>query len=267
MSGEATEGYQSRCNDLSVSVVMPAFNSEKYISEAIESVVNQTHSDLELIVVVDGGSDRTKFLVERFSKKDARVRLVVHEFNKGVAEARNTALKIATGRYIAFCDSDDIWLPNKLSIQLEIMRSNKAVLSHSSAYLIDERGRRTGVRKIPKHIDLKMMYWRNFIINSSGVIDSLFFSSIAQHDIRSEDYDMWFRLFIEGKVSVGSDDYLLKYRVHKLSLTPNLVKSIIWMIKVQRKNQRPWLRIFLGFFYNAASRIRLSPARQSDTEL
>ena len=255
MSGEATKGCQKRCNDLSVSVVMPAFNSERYISEAIESVVNQTHSDLELIVVVDGGSDRTKYLVESFCQKDARVRLVVHEFNKGVAEARNTALKVATGRYIAFCDSDDIWLPNKLSIQLDTMRSNKAVLSHSSAYLIDERGRRTGMRKIPKYIDLEMMYWRNFIINSSGVIDTLFFGSIVQHNIKSEDYDMWLRLFKEGTTSVGSEDCLLEYRVHKLSITPNLAKAIIWMIKVQRKNQRPWLRIFLGFFYNAASRI------------
>lgn len=238
-----------------VSVIMPAFNSEIFISEAIESVLAQSHSNLELIIVVDGGHDGTTSLVQSFCKLDSRVTAIYHEFNQGIAEARNSGLKVASGRYLAFCDSDDIWLRDKLLIQLDLMRTNSIGVCHASAYLINDHGELIGVRNTPKRVDLEMMKKRNFIINSSGMIDTSFFDDVTQHNINSEDYDMWLRLLSSGKVSLGADKSLVKYRVHDNSITPNLFKSLLWTVNVQRKNNCSWLGIFFGLFYNVGTRL------------
>ena len=244
-----------RPSDSLVSVIMPAFNSEAFIVEAIESVMAQSHSDLELIIVVDGGHDGTAKIVKSFCELDSRASAVYHEFNLGIAEARNSGLKIASGRYIAFCDSDDAWLPDKLSIQLDLMRKNNIGVCHASAYLINDRGNSIGVRNIPKRVDLGMMKKRNFIINSSGILDKSFFNHIAQHNINSEDYDMWLRLLSSEKISLGADKPLVKYRVHVNSITPNLFRSLLWTVNVQRKNGCSWIGIFFGLLYNVKTRI------------
>ena len=192
--------------------------------------------------------------MENFLDVDPRVIAIFHDFNRGIAEARNSGLKSSSGQYIAFCDSDDVWLSDKLSIQLSIMIENNVALSHASALVIDGDGMLVGERNMPERIDLAMMKKRNFMINSSAVIDRRFFGSVAQHDVKHEDYDMWLRLFKRNAVSLAAKHPLVKYRVHSNNVTSNRLKSLVWMIAVQRKNDIAWPSIVGGFFYNMFSR-------------
>jgi len=123
-----------------VSVLMPAYNGEKYIGQAIESVLSQSFSDLELIVVDDGSVDDTMAIVERYMS-DSRLVCLESVGNKGVAAARNRALSHSNGRFISFLDQDDAWLPNKLEVQVKILEDNPDVaMVHSDVMVMDEVG-------------------------------------------------------------------------------------------------------------------------------
>ena len=105
---------------MKVSIIMPAYNSEKYVSQAIESVINQTFSEWELIIVDDGSTDQTGKIIDEFSKKDSRIK-VFHQSNKGVSSARNYALERVTGDYVTFLDSDDVYHPERLKLMLGVL--------------------------------------------------------------------------------------------------------------------------------------------------
>ena len=104
-----------------VSIIMPAYNAEKYIEEAIQSVLKQTYTNWELIIVNDCSTDKTEQIIKKYQEQDQRIRLCSLTKNQGVANARNTAIKNAVGRYLAFLDSDDIWLQEKLEKQINFM--------------------------------------------------------------------------------------------------------------------------------------------------
>ena len=120
-----------KCNPL-VSVVMPVYNSEKYIKESIESVLGQTYINYELIIVNDASTDSSMKIVEELSKTSNKIRIVHLLYNQGVSAARNIGIKNAVGEYIAFIDSDDIWLENKLEEQLDFMISNNLKFSFTA---------------------------------------------------------------------------------------------------------------------------------------
>lgn len=240
---------------LKVSVVMPAYECEAYIEESIRSVIGQTHKNIELIVVVDGGRDTSIDIVSKYCKIDSRIILVKHKTNLGIAEARNSGIRIASGDYLGFCDSDDVWLPSKLETQLELMITNGLSISHSSAILINNYGDEVGYRKAPKKVNYKMMLIRNFIINSSALIKRNSFSNIHQSQMRHEDYDFWLKLFAQQAVSISHDEPLIKYRVHDKSVTSNKLKSLWWMCLVQKKHGINSSTIFLNALQNSFSRI------------
>ena len=104
-----------------VSIIMPVYNSKKYITETIKSVQAQTYENWELIIVDDCSTDNTVKIIKDFMYKDLRIKLTILDKNQGVSHARNISLDNTTGRYIAYLDSDDIWKKNKLSRQIEFM--------------------------------------------------------------------------------------------------------------------------------------------------
>lgn len=106
-----------------VSVIIPMYNAEKYIEDTIESVINQTYKNLEIIVVDDNSSDNSSLIIEKLKKIDTRIVYIKLNENKGVANARNTGINISNGRFIAFVDSDDMWKKDKVEKQLEFMKS------------------------------------------------------------------------------------------------------------------------------------------------
>jgi glycosyltransferase involved in cell wall biosynthesis len=130
-----------------VSVVMPNYNNEKFIAESIRGVQNQSYGNIELIIVDDGSTDGSLEAVKKAAAGDGRVRIIPHARNMGLSSARNTALKNSKGYYIGFCDSDDIWLPEKLDIQIEAFDRNPEVgVVHGDSIIIDAAGNLTGER-------------------------------------------------------------------------------------------------------------------------
>lgn len=124
---------------------MPCFNHIKYVAESIKSVLDQTERDLELIIVDDASADASRGVIKNFRDTDSRVKSVLHTVNSGASAARNSALKIAAGDYIAFCDADDIWKANKLETQLALLENYPSVgVVYGDAEIIDEVGRKTG---------------------------------------------------------------------------------------------------------------------------
>lgn len=137
-----------------VSVIMAAYNSSAHIAESIESVLAQTYTELELLITDDCSTDETVEIVKSYAARDGRVHLFQLKENLGAGVARNKSIHEARGRYIAFCDSDDTWLPEKLEKQMEFIRGNGYCFVFSSYYFCNAEGRRTGVFVAPESVSL-----------------------------------------------------------------------------------------------------------------
>jgi glycosyltransferase involved in cell wall biosynthesis len=236
-----------------VSVIMPAYNASDFINRSIQSVLEQSHAILELIVICDAPIDNTIEVVKRFT--DSRIKMVELEENQGVAEARNAGLRLATGRYIAFCDADDYWYPEKLSIQLELLEKSNSSVCHANCDLVDVAGKTIGLRRYPKIVTYKMMRHRNYICNSSGLFDTAKLSVVFQQKIYHEDYLMWLEILSESRTSVGSKKPLLMYTINPNGLSANKFKSLIGVIKIQRQHGVGWFECGVNFLINIAGRL------------
>ena len=209
-----------------VSVIMPAYNAKKYIHEAIESVINQTYQNWELIVVDDCSTDGTKKIIETFACQDERIKPIYIDKNGGKPSiAKNFALRHVVGKYIAFLDSDDIWILNKLALQVKIMEENiQYGLCYTGGYWIDEFGNE--IKKFsPRYSNgylLKNMLQRYEINNQSVMITTkalndtigLFNESITI----GEDYNLFMHTVAKYEV-VSIKKYLIKYRIHNNAIT------------------------------------------------
>jgi glycosyltransferase involved in cell wall biosynthesis len=213
-----------------VSIIMPAYNAEKYIAASIESVLAQTFSDWELIVVDDGSTDSTATVVQEFATRDPRVRYIFQE-NGRLGKARNTGITNSTGRLIAFLDSDDLWLPTKLEVQTRAMAENNADVVYSKSYVfcdenIDDETQTltSSVGKFsgPDFFDSLIRYPQIPVLTvlfKRSALDrvGLFEEGKAYHGC--EDYDLWLRLARAGLVFYGMPDILARYRRHGTAMT------------------------------------------------
>lgn len=211
--------------DVLVSVVMPAYNCEKYIKTAMESVLAQNVS-LELLVIEDHSADKTVECIRAFSG-DERVKYIQNERNLGVAQSRNKGIEMAKGKYIAFLDADDYWMQDKLAKQVSLMEKEQAVLSSTGRELIDENGNPKGkIIGIKEEISYKELL-RGNVLNTSGV---MVLASVARkypmvQDHLHEDYIMWLSILKEYGKAYGINEPLLKYRVMKGTKSGNKLKS------------------------------------------
>src|ERR1035437_4317043 len=127
-----------------VSVVIPSYNHEKFVSQAIESVLGQDFDDLELIIVDDASTDTSRQIIQKYAVEDTRVRVILHETNNGVAKTINDGIAIAQGKFLAVTASDDVWMKDKLSKQLAVLESDEDQIVWTEAEIIDESGRPVG---------------------------------------------------------------------------------------------------------------------------
>ncbi|SET58747.1 Glycosyl transferase family 2 [[Clostridium] aminophilum] len=225
-------------NDL-VSVIMPSYNTGQYIAESIRSVLSQTYENWELLIVDDCSSDDTDAVVERI--EDRRIRYLKNAENSGGAASRNRALREAKGRWIAFLDSDDLWLPEKLERQIRFMEKNRYRFSYTAYEEIDAAGKRTGVRvKGPKRITQRGMYnycWPGCL---TVMYDAERIGLIQVADrLKNDDYAMWL------KVSRKEDCHLLeeclaRYRRGRLGSVSSrgFMTKIGWHYKLFREEEQ-----------------------------
>ena len=127
-----------------VSVVIPSYNHEKFVSEAIESVLGQDFDDLELIIVDDASTDTSRQIIQKYAAEDARVRVILHETNCGIAKTCNDGIAAAKGKFLAVTASDDVWMKDKLSKQLAVLESDEDLVVWTEAEIIDESGQPVG---------------------------------------------------------------------------------------------------------------------------
>ena len=222
-----------------VSVIMPSYNTAPYIEETIQSVLNQTYTNWELIIVDDCSTDNTDEVLETI--KDDRIRYFKNEKNSGAAVSRNKALREAKGQWIAYLDSDDIWMPEKLEKQIRFMEENGYIFSYTNYEEIDVDGYRTGVKVTgPKKITKTGMFnycWPGCL---TVMYDANKIGLIQIEDIKkNNDYAMWL------KVCRKADCYLLdeilgQYRKGRVgSVSTHSIRTMIgWHYKLFTENEK-----------------------------
>ena len=215
-------------NQLLISIIMPAYNVEKYISDSINSVILQSFRDWELLVVDDCSTDNTKNIIEKFVDRDDRIKLISRDKNGGKPSiAKNSAFKYIKGDYIAFLDSDDLWLETKLEKQLKLIKKDNFTLCYTGGYLIDENSKEIG-SFLPKYNNgfiFKNMLRRYEINNQSVMIKREVFRKFNEDITIGEDYNLFMEIVLNNKVC-NIKEKLIKYRVHGSSITKSHKKDL-----------------------------------------
>ena len=200
-----------------VSVIIPTYNRENYISETIESVLNQTFQDFEIIVIDDGSTDKTKTKLEKFKSK---IKLIEQK-NSERAVSRNNGVKNSSGEYIAFLDSDDLWASDKLEKQVEILDNKKnMILTYCQSFRINEKSKKikTAKRQLQGHNGpiFDKLLLRNFIVSATPLIRRENFDKTNGFEskyIPYEDWEFWLRFSLMGDFSFLNQP-LAYYRIH-----------------------------------------------------
>lgn len=223
-----------------VSVVMPLYNAEGFVRRSMESVLEQSHAALELLVVDDGSTDASLSVASEVAAGDPRVRILRNERNLGVAGARNRALDAARGRYVAFLDSDDWWLPGKLEAQIDAMDRTGAPIAYGTYQRMDEHDRSLGLVVPPATLRHADMLRSNRIGHSTGIYDRLALGSEARfRRIGHEDYAFWLDL-LRGQVhavGVGGHEPVACYLVRDGSISSNKARAVKWQWHIYRRHE------------------------------
>lgn len=225
-------------NNPLVSIIMPAYNAERFIKESIESVIDQSYENWELLVINDFSNDLTRMIIKDYCKKDRRIRLLEQKQNEGVVKARNRGIKESKGKYIAFLDSDDLWKSNKLEVQIKYMQSNKAYMTYTGYSYISESGEFIKEIFIPKSLNYKQALKGNQIGCLTVIIDKSKIENIEMPNLKHEDYATWLNILKNNIVAYGIQENLAKYRKVSSSLSSNKLKTIKWTWKIFRENQQ-----------------------------
>ncbi len=219
-----------------ISIVIPVFNGEKFIEETIDSVLKQSFSNWELIIVDDGSTDNTTSLIKGVQEKDSRVTYLCKE-NGGQASARNLGISKAKGDWIAFLDADDLWTEEKLDIQIKLAQSNPRIdLIFSQGcefHEVKESNKEIPIWKTGElngDAFVKDLFVRSGIINSSVLLKTEVAKSHPLNEekqqIGTEDWDLWLRLAIDNKTFFGQNERLVYYREHPSGIHLNQVKML-----------------------------------------
>lgn len=207
-----------------ISIVMPLFNAELYITETVNSVLRQTYENWELIVVDDGSVDSSRSIVSGISKNDKRIRILQNPVNVGVAKTRNRGVFSARGRYLAFLDADDVWMPDKLERQVSFMVEQACPMCFTSYETIEADGSHRNYVHVPKKID-----YHSFLKNTVTCSHTIMFdlsivdkSWLICPDFEEkfdfpEDMVVWLQVLKRGVIACGLDEMLAMNRKHRAS--------------------------------------------------
>ena len=221
-----------------VSIITPMYNSENFILKTIESVVNQTYSNWELLLIDDGSTDNTIQIVEDFKQKYTNIKLFQNPTNLGAAQSRNKGILEAKGDYIAFLDADDLWKSIKLDLQIQFMQTHNCDVSFSSYEQIDENGKPLHklVQALPKLTYNKYLK-TNYIGNLTGMYNAKALGKIISPDLRKrQDWLLWLAAIKKsGKPALGIQESLAYYRVRQNSISSNKIELLKYNYLVYKK--------------------------------
>lgn len=221
-----------------VSIIVPVYNAEDYIEETLESIFSQTYQNFEVMIVDDMSKDGSRDIISRYASKYDNVHPIFLEKNAGVANARNRGIEEARGRFIAFLDSDDIWLSEKLEKQIDFMTKNDYPFSFTTYKFIDmDSNELNTVVHAKKELSYNDLLKHNAISCLTVVIDRYHVDEIHMPAIRHEDYACWLKILKKGHHAYGLDELLAKYRTRKNSLSGNKLKAATWTWNILRREE------------------------------
>jgi teichuronic acid biosynthesis glycosyltransferase TuaG len=222
-----------------VSVVTPSWNVARLIGATIESVQAQTLTDWELVIADDCSTDETAAVVQSYAAKDPRVHLIRQPRNGGPALARQAAIERAQGRFIAFLDSDDLWLPAKLERQVAFTREQRAPLSFTAFRRINEAGSTTGrLIGVPRSLSYDQLLKNTSIATLTALVDRDITGPIAMKNEPYDDFCLWLSILKPGRVAHGLNEDLARYRVRGVSVSSRPLRSAGWVWHIYRNVER-----------------------------
>lgn len=213
-----------------VSVIMPVYNAEVFLRESIQSVIDQTYQDWELLVINDCSSDKSAEIIHDFEKKDQRVRYLETNAPSGSPTLpRNIGIREACGRYIAFLDSDDVWFPTKLERQIELFQNENVAIVFSDYEKMTEKGERHNrMVKAPFETDYARLLLGNVIGCLTAVYDVDKTGKIYFVNHAHEDYILWLSILKGGYIARNTNTVEALYRVREHSVSSNKLKTLSW---------------------------------------
>lgn len=224
-----------------VSIITPCYNAEKYLSQTVESVLSQTWQDWELLIIDDCSSDNSMNIIRDYSRRDARVRYFKTEEPSGSPTLpRNIGIENARGRYIAFLDSDDLWLPTKLEEQVKTLVANPDAAVVFSCYdKINEKGEHLGrVDTSVSKVSYEELLYGNVIGCLTGMYDTEKVGKVFMRYVGHEDYVLWLEILKKGYVAVNTCNVQAMYRVRSGSVSADKFKAAQWQWNIYRNVEK-----------------------------
>ncbi len=219
-----------------VSIITPCFNASKYIDDFINSILNQTYLNWELLITDDCSTDDTVSKLNDYIAKDNRIKVFKLNSNQGAGVARNKSISVANGRFIAFCDSDDQWKPNKLKNQINFMITQNLSFTYSNYDLISESGKFIKTIKSPPILSYNKMLNNNYIGCLTAIYDTNFLGKMFMPTIRKrQDWVLWLKIFEKLNITKGVDESLAIYRIRNNSISTNKIEMLKYNWLVYRK--------------------------------
>ena len=223
-------------NEDMVSIVMPCYNAQAFVGEAIASVVNQTWRNWELIIINDGSQDQSVQIIQEWSEEDSRIIPLINDQNLGVSKTRNRGISLAKGQWIAFLDSDDVWKEDKLEKQILLAREKRASFIFTSCNIINQNGKFLGsMTALPSEVTFSQLQKWNCVTCSSVLINKKGLGDLRfEHDDSREDYLLWLRILKNLKLAHALREPLVYYRVISGSRSANKLKMTRDTYRVHR---------------------------------
>lgn len=231
-----------------VSIITPTYCSESTIKKTILSVQNQSYQNWELLITDDCSNDNTKSIVESFAKNDKRIKYFSSKKNLGPSAARNKSIEKSRGRWLAFLDSDDLWLPSKIEESINFLIINNYSFMYTGYKKIDLSDKLiSSYISVPKSLNYEKLLGNTAIATSTVMLDKLYINNFKMPSVYHDDFVAWLSILKNGFMAYGLNKDLMRYRTGKSSYSSNKFKNV-YMVWVTYRNIEN-ISFFLSFFY------------------
>jgi teichuronic acid biosynthesis glycosyltransferase TuaG len=240
-----------------VSIITPAYKAASVVGETIRSVLAQTHTNWEMLIAEDcsPAPDTTREVIREWQAKEPRIRLLALDKNGGPAMARNAALEQAKGRWLAFLDSDDLWLPRKLELSIEHATKHDAVFVFTGFRRMSADGKTVGrYVDAPRSLSYRQLLGNTAIATSTVLLDHAKVGEVRMKKTYYDDFDCWLQILKRGHTAMGLNEDLMRYRMMNQSVSRNKKRSAAHVWRAYRDLEKLSLPSSIWYFSNYALR-------------
>jgi len=224
---------------IETTIITPIYNAEEFLEETLKSILKQTYTNWESILINDNSTDKSLEIANKFVQLDPRFKVINKTESGGAAKARNAGIKEAKGRFIAFLDSDDVWFSEKLAVQISFMKKKGIAFSYSSYHFITEQGQITGSVIAPAEITYTQLLKGNVIACLTAIYDTDKLGKVFMPDIlKRQDFGLWLKITKLGVTGYGLQKPLAKYRLRTSSISHPKFNTMLYTWKLYRKVEK-----------------------------